>query len=262
VHLVHSYTLPKLHDGGNRTLGKPFMFENRTITAHEYHLLRRLDAAGCPVNLDRLAQPCHPLQIIHEPAALGRELFPLGDQTGLAFRVSITAAVPFTISGIVFRTDWAPGGMEITWSNFCNQHHAYCFHGYRNGDVRIASDRVLNLKFGSNLRFKAGECVSGYIALNLNEVVLPRDKKPKATLLICDQFDKRYPYDFVFENSQRMKSTSDTDCNFISRAELDREREAYVEKEAARAQGKIAPKATTLTQALRDILAEVSIRKN
>jgi hypothetical protein len=230
------------------------------ITPHEYHLLRRLDAAGCPVNLDRLAQPCHPLQIIQEPAALGRELFPLGDQTGLAFRVRITASVPFSISGIVFQTDWAPG--EITWLDFCNQHRAYCFHGYRNGDVRIASHRVLNPKFDSYLRLKAGEWVSGYMALTLNEVVPPRHKTPKATLLICDQFDNRYPYDFVFENSQRMKRTSDTDCNFISRAELDREREAYLEKEAARAQGKVEPKATTLTQALRDILAEVSIRKN
>ncbi|MGA3316600.1 MAG: hypothetical protein ABSC64_09205 [Candidatus Korobacteraceae bacterium] len=72
--------------------------EKMPTTPHQWHLFRRLEAAGCPIDWDGLAEPCSPLRVIHEPAALGTEIFPLGDRTALVFRVRIIAPVPFTIN--------------------------------------------------------------------------------------------------------------------------------------------------------------------
>jgi hypothetical protein len=222
------------------------MIEKTMTTPHEDRLLRRLASAGCPINWEELAEPCSPLRIIHEPAALGTELFPLGDRIGLACCLRITASVPFTITAISLGTGVTRG--SLTWLTYCEQHGKYCFHDCCKGDVRIAADGVLNRRIMRGLRLKRGESVRGYIALILSEGMSPNDMVQKATLRIHDQFDKSYPYRFELDASQQITGRGDRNCYFISAAELEQERAARLAAEAQKAKAKIKPAGSTITE--------------
>lgn len=217
------------------------MNERKITTPQEYHLLRRLDAVGCPVNWNELAEPCCPLRLIHEPGILGTELFPMKSGTGLAFRVDITASVEFSIRSIRLQAKWLRGG--IAWLDQCATHErCHCFHGCFDGDVRFSAGGVVNRRFCQWPIMRRGESVRGQMAFILSEVVSPSvGSRLPATLWFEDRFGTSYPYDLTFENSQQVTHEGDSSCRFVSSTELDRERAAYLATQAARAQPQAEP---------------------
>lgn len=200
-------------------------------TPHQWHLFRRLEAAGCPIDWDGLAEPCSPLRVIHEPAALGTEIFPLGDRTALVFRVRIIAAVPFTISWIGLSTDWPRESLSLLGT----QDNAGCFRTCCGGEVRLAARGLLNSRIRHRV-LRRGEWISGYIALLSGAAAPPCSKKREATLWILDPFDRSYPYDLVLDNSQQIAGDGDNECRFLTADQLAQERAAYLEAEAAKVQ--------------------------
>ncbi len=205
--------------------------EKMPTTPHQWHLFRRLEAAGCPIDWDGLAEPCSPLRVIHEPAALGTEIFPLGDRTALVFRVRIIAAVPFTISWIGLSTDWPRESLSLLGT----QDNAGCFRTCCGGEVRLAARGLLNSRIRHRV-LRRGEWISGYIALLSGAAAPPCSKKRQATLSILDPFDRSYPYDLVLDNSQQIAGDGDNECRFLTADQLAQERAAYLEAEAAKVQ--------------------------
>jgi hypothetical protein len=188
------------------------MIKKISTTTFEWQLLRRLDAAGCAINWNQVEEPCYPLSIIHQPAALGTEILPAGKHTGLAFRLRITASVGIRISGIKLETDWIQG--QLVW---LSGQPEYQFRNCCGGEVRFGQWSLLNRRIREGLTLKRGESVSGYLAFILSNVVpLGAGGKLSATLLCEDQFGRSYPYSLELDNSQTISGAGDTYCQFVS----------------------------------------------
>jgi hypothetical protein len=208
--------------------------EKMPSTPHQWQLFRRLQAAGCPVNWDNWEEPCHPLHMVHEPCALGTELFPLEEYTGLAFRLRITAAVGFTISKLTIAFNWSHE--PILWLNDCKRHERYCLHNCCQGEVRLVSSNVLNHRI-HGLTLKRDQSVSGYLALILDQVVpTSAGSQLEATLSFEDPLGRSYPYSLLLNNTQQITGSGDGYCRFLTADQLAQEREAQLAAQAAKAQ--------------------------
>lgn len=197
--------------------------EKMPATTHQWQLLRRLHRAGCPVNWDGLEEPCYPLRIVHEPAALGTELFPLGERTGIAFRIRITAAVGLTISRLSMSADWLH--VPVHWPDYCTRHKCYCFHNCRQGEVRFGTSEGLFVpnRWICGRALKRNQWASGYLALILDEVVPSTGGQLETTLWLQDQLGKSYPYNVVLNNTQEIRGSGDQHCRFLTADELAQE---------------------------------------
>jgi len=206
--------------------------EKMPSTPHQWQLFRRLHAAGCPVNWDNWAEPCHPLHMVHEPCALGTELFPLEERTGLAFRLRITAAVGFTVSELAMAGNWLHGPMH--WLNYCERHERYCLHNCCQGEIRFSN--VLNSSIQCGLALKRDQSVSGYVAVILDKVVpTSAGSQLELTLSFVDPLGRCYPYSLLLNNAQQIKGRGDGYCRFLTANELAEEREAQLAAQAAKA---------------------------
>lgn len=209
------------------------MTHKTQVSPHQWQLLKRLDAAGCPISWDQFEEPCDPVRLIHDPPALGTDIFPLtSNRTGLAFRVRIAALRRFTIQNIALRARCGFGG--LTWLS--TQYGIGSFPYPGDGEVRFAAAGLLNSRLVRGLTLKAGEVVSGYIALLASRAIPPSDESLAATLLIHDQFDRAYPYELDLANSQVISGPGDRHCGFVTASQLEQEEAARVAAEAKQAE--------------------------
>ena len=179
------------------------------ISLQEWHLFHRLEAAGCPVS-----HPCYPLQVAHEPSALGTDIFPLGTSTGLAIHVRLAAAAPFTIRRIDLESRWVHTATKMLDS--CPTHPG-CnwFHDCCGGDVHFRDYALIPLGLETHVAWKEGEERSRYLVACLPEVVpASAGAQLEATLLIHDAFGGSHPHSFMLDNSQRVTNTGDAYCHF------------------------------------------------
>lgn len=190
------------------------------VSPDQWQLLKRLDAAGCPISWRQFETPCDPIRLIQEPPALGTELFAVAENvTLLAVRLKIVASRPFAIKGLALRADWLVG--SLTW--LLTEHAIGCFPERSGGEIRFAAAGLLNMRIIRGLTLKAGEVVSGYVAGFADWAIPASDETLAATLVIKDQFDRGYPYDLNLMNSQQISSPGDRYCGFVSPSQLEQE---------------------------------------
>jgi|SRR5271166_1581404 len=230
-------------------------------TPQQWQQYRRLSAAGCPIDWNSLAEPCFPLRVRQQAAALGTELLPLPGGTMMVCRLSILASVRFRLKGIRLQANWLPS--SLGWPNYCSCHAKHCFHDCCGGDVRLAPGGLLTKLYWGPL--KRGDEVSGYLAYILRGVVPPSaGRKLEASLLLTDELDRHYPYGLVLENSQRITGDGDAYCCFYSKNEIQteieqREAEKRIAEQRALALASRATKGSSLAAIIdRFIESEVS----
>ena len=175
----------------------------RALHPEQWQILRRLGAAGCPVDHEHLPQASYPLRVFTEDSIWGTNIFPLPRGTGIAFRLNIIVTVSFTICQIRLRADWLKGG--ISWLGSCRDHFRhYCFHECSYGpDIRFCSDEVLNSRMGRWEALKRGMGLHGFLVGTFPDI-LPStaEAKLEATVVIEDLFGEEYPFPVEINNSK------------------------------------------------------------
>jgi hypothetical protein len=190
-----------------------------TPTPHEWQTYRRLSAAGFPIDWNSLHEPCFPLRVRQEPAALGTEILPIPGGTALVCRLSILAAVRFRLTEISLQANWSPSSLQRP--EFCDLHHQSCFHNCCKGDVRLDPAGMLTNLFHRPLN--RGEEVKGYLAVMRGVVPASAGQKLELTLHLRDELHRSYPYGLSLDNSQCIAGNGDEYCRFHSAAQIQAE---------------------------------------
>lgn len=209
------------------------MTERREVSTHEWQILKRLDAAGCPIPWDELEEPCCPLRVHQEPPALGTELFALSEKRmALAVRLRIIASRRFSSQRIALQTNWIQG----TLTSLLVEDGVASFP-CSGGEVRFAAAGLLNGRLTSGYPSKTGRMVWGYLVGVMDQPPIPPSEKSlPATLVIYDQWDRSYPYHLDLVNTQRITGHGDEDCCFVSASQPEQEEAARVAAEAEQAE--------------------------
>ena len=177
----------------------------RALHPKQWQILRRLEAAGCPVDIERLPQASYPLRVLTERSPWGTDIFPLPHGTGIAFRLNIIVTASLTICQLHLRADWLGG--EVSWLNPCLDHsRCYCFHECTYGtDIRFSFDEVLNERMSRWQALSRGCHLRGFL-IGMARDVLPSTMgaKLEARVVIEDLLGEEYPFLVKISNSKEI----------------------------------------------------------
>ncbi len=173
--------------------------KDKVLDTKQWRMFRRLEAAGCPLDLEHLPLPWYPLEVRTVPSDLPTNIFPMVGSTGIALPLAILVRQPFVIRNFTLAVDWIL--QPVYWIPSCAQHEAYCFHQCVYGDRKF--DRALNdyayvrwlLKRGMELR----GCLLGTFSGSLPETA---PAKLEATLWIRELSGKEYPFAVSVDNTK------------------------------------------------------------
>ncbi|MFZ3211619.1 MAG: hypothetical protein WA188_08895 [Terriglobales bacterium] len=191
----------------------------RALHPEQWQILRRLEAAGCPVDCERLPQGSYPLRVLTERSRWGTDIFPLPQGTGIALRLNIIVTASLTICQLHLRADWLGG--EISWFKPCVDHfRRYCFHECAYGtDIRFSFDEVLNERMSRWQALSRGSHLRGFLIGAAPDVLASTmGAELEARLVIEDLFGEEYPFLVKISNSKevtRPPSTSLSDGEVI-----------------------------------------------
>ena len=155
VHEVHKYT----------SLGACMGQAMKGVPPKRSAMIRRLAAAGCPISYRDLLSTEYPLRLSELMPAMATNIVPLSSgATGIALRLRIFATSDITIGGFELRKrNWA--SFPIDWTQFCEEHRAFCFHDGINRAEVAAGDtlnfRILQPGLGGVL--KRSTSIEGYL---------------------------------------------------------------------------------------------------
>jgi len=121
---------------------------NPAPTFQQWTLLRRMRAAGCPIDYRYLTLPSRPLTVVSHPLPLANggatNVFRRDGQTWMALHVEMSVASTVRIGALRLRAHWLVG--EASLVEPCLQHDKnYCLALYPEGKHwSISSQSVLN----------------------------------------------------------------------------------------------------------------------
>jgi len=172
----------------------------KTLTPHQWHLLRQLRQAGCPLDLDHLPPPADPIRVITIPWQLDSQswpnVFPVDNGVGIVVFLWLAASVSTTICSLRIEADWlqtSPRPME-----FCAEHRGkYCLR-LRERHVQLSPSYVLRPTLPSPLPLKRGEAQKGLL-MSTTSSLQSNERELQATLWITDIFDHEYPYEITLK---------------------------------------------------------------
>jgi hypothetical protein len=174
------------------------------LHAEQWETLRRLEAAGCPLDLEHLPRGSYPLRVFTEVSPWGTDVFPLANGTGIAFRLCMIATASITICKLQLQANWLKDD-ELSWSTPCRDHgQNHCFHNCIYGPrIRFQSDEVLNRRLVRWEILKRSDYLRGFwvgtFPGTLNDVA---EAKLPATVVIEDLFGEQYPFSILLDNSK------------------------------------------------------------
>lgn len=182
----------------------------RTPSAHQWKVLRRLRAIGCPLDWDHLAVPVRPLRVsMDQINSGGTDVFSVPGGTGIAAHVRVVASMEVTIAGFTLEADWL--SKRGSWLEPCSEHKGkYCFHEcsiWPKGRYFDAGFVVHHQK-STRERPDAGTVprghdINGFLLATFPEVTPPTAAELlPATLWIEDWFGNAYPFRLLLRNKK------------------------------------------------------------
>lgn len=183
----------------------------RTPSAHQWKVLRRLRAIGCPLDWDHLAVPLRPLRVsLNRMNSQGTDVFSVPGGTGIATDVRVVASTEVTIARYTLEADWL--SKRGSWLEPCSEHKGkYCFHECSLPSARavVEAEYVLNHQTSTRERPNAagtiprGYPINGFLLATFPEVTPPTAAELlPATLWIEDWFGNAYPFRLLLKNKK------------------------------------------------------------
>jgi hypothetical protein len=182
----------------------------RTPSAHQWKVLRRLRAIGCPVDWDHLAVPLRPLRVFMDRILpMGTDVFSVPGGTGIAAGVRVVASMEVTIAGYTLEADWLSKRGSLLEP--CSEHKGkYCFEecSLSPNPVEVRAGLVVNHRKSTRERPLDGTLPRGYDINGLLLATFPEVTPPTAaellpaTLWIEDQFGNAYPFRLLLRNKK------------------------------------------------------------
>jgi hypothetical protein len=169
----------------------------------QWETLRRLEAAGCPLDLEHLPRATYPLRVFTGVSPWGTDIFPLANGTGIAFRICMIATASVTICKLQLQADWLKD--DPSWSVPCRDHwQNYCFHDCSYGShIQIYSGRVLNHRILRWESLKRGGSMRGFLVGTVPGTLSGAvEGKLRATIVIQDIFGEQYPFPLLLDNNK------------------------------------------------------------
>jgi hypothetical protein len=174
--------------------------KTKAPSPEQWQLLRRLQAAGCPLDLAHLPPPDYPLRVISLNSGLPTNVFPLagGAGAGIALSLRIVASASITIAGFRLQAEWlAP---PLSWVERCPEHpRSYCLLTEGNHTSFDAATTIHSRKLHSG-RLQTGKYIQGFLVGTTGAALLSPAIELKATLWIEDVFGAEYPYAVTLNN--------------------------------------------------------------
>ncbi len=168
----------------------------------QWETLRRLEAAGCPLDLEHLPQGTYPLRVFTEVSPWGTDIFPLANGTGIAFRLCMIATASVTICKLRLQAAWLKA--EPSWSVRCRNHcDKYCFHDCSYGpNIQFHFDQVLNYHLLRWESLKRGAWWRGFLVGTVpGKLSGAAAAKLRATIVIEDLLGE-YPFPVLLDNNK------------------------------------------------------------
>ena len=182
----------------------------RTPSAHQWKVLRRLRAGGCPLDWDHLAVPVRPLRVsLNRILPMGTDVFSVPGGTGIAAGVRVVASMEVTIAGYTLEADWLSKRGSLLEP--CSEHKGkYCFEecSLLPNPVEFGDGDVVNHQKSTRERPLPGMLPRGYDINGLLLATFPEVTPPTAaellpaTLWIEDQFGNAYPFRLLLRNKK------------------------------------------------------------
>ena len=129
----------------------------------QWQLLRRLQTAGCPLDLERLLPPDYPLRVISLNSGLPTNVFPLagGAGVGIVLILRIAASASITIAGFRLQAEWLAS--PLSWVERCPEHpRRYCLRTEGGHTSFDAATTIHSRKLHSG-RLQAGKYIQGFL---------------------------------------------------------------------------------------------------
>jgi hypothetical protein len=172
---------------------------NKAPDSKQWQTFTRLQAAGCPLDWERLPRRRYPLEV-RTLTDSPTDIYPMADATGIVLPLTILALRrPFMFHNFELRADWLV--QPVFWIRRCAQHAAYCFHQCVYGDQKF--DSVLNHYTEGGCLLKPGMKVPGRLVGKFRgRLAETAPSQLPATLWIREESGEEYPFGVSINNTK------------------------------------------------------------
>ena len=164
----------------------------KRLCSKDWQLLRRLSAAGCPVNLADFDYPLRAIVAKWETT----NVYQLPTGVGIALPLHIVAADPITIAEFRLEAGWLESPIKWLRRSADGAYHLQA----RSAVLNFRAEQVLNHRTWSSGGLKRGAFWHG-ILLGVTGSLASDDATLEATLVIVDALGVEYPFPVKINNS-------------------------------------------------------------
>jgi hypothetical protein len=172
---------------------------------HQWMVLQRLAAAGCPVDIAHLIEPNWPLRI--SIPGENPKLIQLHGRSAIVMALRLTAVLPISVASYRLTADWL--NTRIAWAPPCAEHGGKVC-------IRAQGDNGAHWEFGrplaryTGVRLKPGNQVDGFLVGTTTPAQIPTAAELNATLWIGDTRQRNYPYALKLRTTAEELSPQDS----------------------------------------------------